>query len=157
MDSDQNHVGLGLPLDAKWPFLLRFPISWFGISIGLASQAYLWKTLAKYLPCIEIVLHFINQMNMVVWTMAISSLIIIAYTYLMKCFLYFEAVKQEFRDIVRSNFFFAPWVACLFLALGVPPDMMRWIIGKDEKVHDGWVIMLMVPIIGLELKVYGQR
>ena len=74
----------------------------------------------------------------------------------MKCLLYFEAVKREFRDIVRSNFFFAPWVACLFLALGVPPDIMRWIIGKDERVQDGWVIMLMVPIIGLELKVYGQ-
>ena len=34
-----------LPKDELWPFLLRFPISAFGICLGVSSQAMLWKTL----------------------------------------------------------------------------------------------------------------
>ncbi|CAA6661023.1 unnamed protein product [Spirodela intermedia] len=33
----------------------------------------------------------------------------------MKVIFYFEAVRREFRHPVRVNFFFAPWIACLFL------------------------------------------
>eukprot|EP00249_Psilotum_nudum_P007965 c20948_g3_i1 orf=887-1996(-) len=34
-----------LPLDQKWPFLLRFPMGCFGITLGLGSQTILWKAL----------------------------------------------------------------------------------------------------------------
>ena len=34
-----------LPEDETWPFLLRFPISAFGMCMGVSSQAMLYKTL----------------------------------------------------------------------------------------------------------------
>ena len=36
-----------LPRDKKWPFLLRFPIGFFGICLGLGSQTILWKRSLK--------------------------------------------------------------------------------------------------------------
>ncbi|KAG0484719.1 hypothetical protein HPP92_008610 [Vanilla planifolia] len=34
-----------LPEDEEWPFLLRFPISSFGMPLGVGIQALLWKTM----------------------------------------------------------------------------------------------------------------
>ncbi|KAL8127870.1 hypothetical protein AgCh_014709 [Apium graveolens] len=35
-----------LPDDKLWPFLLRYPISSFGLCLGVSSQAIMWKNLA---------------------------------------------------------------------------------------------------------------
>lgn len=63
--------------------------------------------------------------------------------------LYFEAVRREYYHPIRVNFFFAPWIALLFLALGVPPSLT-----KD--LHPYLWYILMTPIFCLELKIYGQ-
>uniref|UniRef100_N1QPY0 S-type anion channel SLAH2 n=1 Tax=Aegilops tauschii TaxID=37682 RepID=N1QPY0_AEGTA len=61
---------------------------------------------------------------------------------------YFEAVRREFHHPVRVNFFFAPWIACLFLVKGVPQPV--W-----EIHHIVWYL-LMAPILCLDIKIYGQ-
>eukprot|EP00249_Psilotum_nudum_P007964 c20948_g2_i1 orf=255-2381(-) len=136
-----------LPLDQQWPFLLRFPIGCFGITLGLGSQTILWKTLAtnssmKFL-------HIPNLINLMLWGLALVTLIAVFTIYSLKCVFYFEAVRREFYHPVRVNFFFAPWIACMFLTIGVPPAI-------STSVHPVLWCLFMGPVFVLELKIYGQ-
>ncbi|XP_037444716.1 S-type anion channel SLAH2-like [Triticum dicoccoides] len=135
-----------LPKDETWPFLLRFPISAFGMCLGVSSQAMLWKTLesepsTKFLRVHPVVNH-------VLWWISVALMVVVSITYLLKIVFYFEAVRREFHHPVRANFFFAPWIACLFLVKGVPHPV--W-----EIHHAVWYV-LMAPILCLDLKIYGQ-
>ncbi|KAF7813019.1 S-type anion channel SLAH3 [Senna tora] len=136
-----------LPQDRQWPFLLRFPVSSFGMCLGVSSQAILWKTLATS-PATEF-LHISLKVNLILWIISIVLVATIFTLYLLKIIIYFEAVRREYYHPIRVNFFFAPWIALLFLALGVPPSLTKYLH------HALWYI-LMIPIICLELKIYGQ-
>ncbi|XP_062215659.1 S-type anion channel SLAH2-like isoform X2 [Phragmites australis] len=135
-----------LPKDEKWPFLLRFPISAFGMCLGVSSQAILWKTLALAPP--TAFLHVSPVVNHVLWYVALALMVLVSSIYLLKVVFYFEAVRREFYHPVRANFFFAPWIACLFLVLGAPRLV--------AEMHHGVWYALMAPIFCLELKIYGQ-
>ncbi|KAG5100263.1 hypothetical protein JHK82_045315 [Glycine max] len=136
-----------LPQDKQWPFLLRFPISSFGICLGVSSQAILWKALATS-PSTQF-LHISLKVNLILWFISIALVTTVFTIYLLKIILYFEAVRREYYHPIRVNFFFAPWIALLFLALGVPPSVTK------DLLHVLWYI-LMTPILCLELKIYGQ-
>ncbi|KAF6992309.1 hypothetical protein CFC21_009315 [Triticum aestivum] len=135
-----------LPKDETWPFLLRFPISAFGMCLGVSSQAMLWKTLQSE-PSTKF-LHVHPVVNHVLWWVSVALMVVVSITYLLKIVFYFEAVRREFHHPVRVNFFFAPWIACLFLVKGVPHPV--W-----EIHHAVWYV-LMAPILCLDLKIYGQ-
>ncbi|KAG6791796.1 hypothetical protein POTOM_000929 [Populus tomentosa] len=60
------------------------------------------------------------------------------------------AVKREYFHPVRVNFFFAPWVVCMFLAISVPPLL------APEDLHPARWCAFMGPYFFLELKIYGQ-
>lgn len=136
-----------LPEDKQWPFLLRFPISSFGICLGVGSQVVLWKNLATS-PSTKF-LHVSLDVNLVLWCIAVPLVAIVFLTYMLKVIFYFEAVRREYYHPVRVNFFFAPWIALLFLVLGVPPSIA-------QHVHVALWYVLMTPIFFLELKIYGQ-
>ncbi|KAL1552799.1 S-type anion channel slah3 [Salvia divinorum] len=136
-----------LPEDKQWPFLLRFPISSFGICLGLGSQAIMWKSLSSS-PATAF-LDVTPHINLTIWLITAALTLIIAIVYALKLIFYFEAVHREYCHPVRVNFFFAPWITLLFLALGVPPS-----IAQTLPLHL-WYI-LMAPILCLELKIYGQ-
>ncbi|KAJ0959941.1 hypothetical protein J5N97_000281 [Dioscorea zingiberensis] len=58
--------------DETWPFLLRFPVSSFGMCLGVNSQAILWKTLAivpsmKFLHAVRIKLFRGIQVLSLAW------------------------------------------------------------------------------------------
>ncbi|KAL0299617.1 UNVERIFIED_CONTAM: S-type anion channel SLAH3 [Sesamum radiatum] len=136
-----------LPEDKKWPFLLRFPISSFGICLGVSSQAIMWKALAS--SASTKFLHVSPDINLVLWLISIALVLIVAIIYALKVIFYFEAVRREYYHPIRVNFFFAPWIALLFLALGVPPSV-------SQTLHASLWYILMTPIFCLELKIYGQ-
>ncbi|KQK08799.1 S-type anion channel SLAH2 isoform X2 [Brachypodium distachyon] len=135
-----------LPSDEKWPFLLRFPISAFGMCLGVSSQAILWKTLASAPP--TAFLHVSPVVTHVLWYISLALMGLVSFIYLLKVVFYFEAVRREFYHPIRANFFFAPWIACLFLVQGAPMPV--------AEVHHGVWYVLMAPIFCLELKIYGQ-
>uniref|UniRef100_A0A0E0L698 S-type anion channel SLAH2 n=1 Tax=Oryza punctata TaxID=4537 RepID=A0A0E0L698_ORYPU len=135
-----------LPEDERWPFLLRFPISAFGMCLGVSSQAMLWKTLASE-PSTAF-LHISLDVNHVLWWVSVALMGLVSAIYLLKVIFYFEAVRREFHHPIRVNFFFAPWIACLFLVKGLPRQV--WTIH-----HVVW-FLLMAPILLLDLKIYGQ-
>nr|XP_043632383.1 S-type anion channel SLAH3-like isoform X2 [Erigeron canadensis] len=136
-----------LPEDKKWPFLLRYPISSFGICLGVSSQAIMWKNLAS--TASTHFLHISLRVNYTLWCTSILLFAVVASTYLLKVVFYFEAVRREYYHPIRVNFFFAPWIALLFLAIGVPEDI------TTKLPHSLWYA-LMTPIFCLEIKIYGQ-
>ncbi|CAN1834013.1 Guard cell S-type anion channel SLAC1, partial [Linum perenne] len=129
----QDSEDILLPKDEKWPFLLRFPIGCF------ASPA------TKFL-------HVTPYINFFLWIFAIAVLIAVWMTYILKCIFYFEAVRREYFHPVRVNFFFAPWVVCMFLAIATPPR----IVPLHEKLNPAIWCIFMGPYFFLELKIYGQ-
>ncbi|CAM0957349.1 unnamed protein product [Alopecurus aequalis] len=147
LDKLKSSEELVLPADKQWPFLLRFPVSAFGICLGVSSQAILYKTIATAPP--TAFLHVSLKVNLVLWCIAVALMCIITAVYAFKVIFFFEAVRREYYHPVRVNFFFAPWIACLFLAMGVPPSVTT--------VLPGWLwYVLMAPVLCLELKIYGQ-
>ncbi|KAG6685205.1 hypothetical protein I3843_12G101300 [Carya illinoinensis] len=148
LDQVKDYEDILLPKNEKWPFLLRFPIGCFGICLGLSSQAVLWRALATS-PATRF-LHITPYINLGLWLLSVAVLISVSITYILKCIFYFEAVKREYFHPVRVNFFFAPWVVCMFLAIGAPPMLAPKILNPAI-----WCTF-MAPYFFLELKIYGQ-
>ncbi|KAJ1253832.1 hypothetical protein BS78_K174100 [Paspalum vaginatum] len=137
------------PSDRTWPFLLRFPVSAFGICMGVSSQAILWKVIATSVP--TTFLHVTSKVNLVLWCVSVALMCAVSATYACKVALYFEAVRHEYYHPIRVNFFFAPWITCLYLVIGVPYSMAK----ISELPHWLWYL-LMAPLLCLGLKIYGQ-
>ncbi|KAL2543830.1 Guard cell S-type anion channel SLAC1 [Forsythia ovata] len=148
LDQVKDSEDILLPKDEKWPFLLRFPIGCFGICLGLSSQAILWRALSTS-PATKF-LHITPFINLAIWLLALTVLVAVFITYALKCIFYFEAVKREYFHPVRVNFFFAPWVVCMFLAIGAPPLI------SPQNLNPAIWIIFMAPIVFLDLKIYGQ-
>ncbi|XXG76001.1 hypothetical protein AAC387_Pa08g0449 [Persea americana] len=148
LDQVKDSEDILLPKDEQWPFLLRFPIGCFGICLGLGSQSILWGALATS-PATRF-LNINPFINLTLWLLALAVLIAVSTTYLLKCAFYFEAVRREYYHPVRVNFFFAPWIACMFLAIGTPPKLV-----SSPMSPIVWC-SFMAPVFLLELKIYGQ-
>ncbi|KAL6177171.1 hypothetical protein ACLB2K_048697 [Fragaria x ananassa] len=148
LDQVKDDEDILLPKDEQWPFLLRFPIGCFGICLGLSSQAVLWRALAT--SSATEFLHIPLFINLALWLLAVAVLFCVSLTYILKIVFYFEAVKREYFHPVRVNFFFAPWVVCMFLALGAPPTLF------PNKLQPAIWCTFMLPYFLLELKIYGQ-
>ncbi|KAL0698285.1 hypothetical protein Bca4012_054407 [Brassica carinata] len=136
-----------LPEDETWPFLLRFPVTSFGMCLGVSSQAIMWKTLATTQA--EKFLHVTQVVNHVLWWVSLVLLLSFSITYLLKTIFFFEAVRREFRHPIRVNFFFAPLISVLFLALGIPHSI-------TSSLPSILWYFFMAPILLLEMKIYGQ-
>ncbi|KAK9672559.1 hypothetical protein RND81_12G108600 [Saponaria officinalis] len=147
LDTLRPSEKLMLPDDKSWPFLLRFPVSSFGICLGVSSQAILWKTLAMS-PSTTF-LHVSPIVNLILWLISVTLVIIVTIIYSLKLTFYFEAVRREYYHPIRVNFFFAPFIALLFLLLGIPPSI------TSNLHHSIWYVF-MTPFLCLELKIYGQ-
>ncbi|KAL7608421.1 hypothetical protein Lser_V15G09782 [Lactuca serriola] len=148
LDQVKDTEDILLPKDKQWPFLLRFPIGCFGMCLGLSSQAILWHNLSIS-PATKF-LHIPPYINLVLWILALLVLVCVTTTYLLKCIFYFEAIRREYFHPVRINFFFAPWVVCMFLAIGAPPMI------SQKELHPALWCAFMIPYFLLELKIYGQ-
>jgi tellurite resistance protein TehA-like permease len=107
----------------------------------------MWKSLAT--SASTKFLHISLAVNLVLWWISMALTATVASIYLLKIIVYFEAVRREYYHPIRINFFFAPWIALLLLALGMPPRVA-------ENLPPALWYVLMSPIFCLELKIYGQ-
>ncbi|PSR91539.1 Guard cell S-type anion channel like [Actinidia chinensis var. chinensis] len=148
LDQVKDYEDILLPKDEPWPFLLRFPIGCFGICLGLASQSILWLALSAS-PATKF-LRIPPEINLALWLLAAAALAAVSAAYSLKCLFYFEAVRREYFHPVRVNFFFAPWIVLMFLAIGAPPMVF------PRPIHPAVWCVFMGPIFFLELKIYGQ-
>ncbi|KAH7416046.1 hypothetical protein KP509_14G072600 [Ceratopteris richardii] len=136
-----------LSADEPWPLLMRFPVSCFSISMGFGIQTVLWKTLStiKWLPF----LHIPKYVNLILWCLGSLITFIMFITYIWKCILYPGLIRWEFSHPIRSNFFFAPWIACMWLTVGTPHAIAT-------NINPIFWLLLMAPIILLNIRIYGQ-
>jgi tellurite resistance protein len=105
-------------LEHSSPVLLRMPNTAFGISMGLAGNAIMWKAAGDA----DFVTDLMNpaSANMVLWFASFIVAVMTVFTYLYKIIFNFEMVVMEFKHPVRIHFFNAPNLTLLMLSIGIP-------------------------------------
>jgi len=95
---------------------MRFPNTAVGIPLGLAGQSIMWNTMstAPFSRKIDV------YPNWFFWVAALSALVIVLVIYVIKAVYHKEVVRFEWKDNVRSYFFYGPVLACLMLGIGAP-------------------------------------
>mmetsp|Transcript_45410 Transcript_45410/g.120427 ORF Transcript_45410/g.120427 Transcript_45410/m.120427 type:complete len:409 (-) Transcript_45410:334-1560(-) len=111
------------------PFYLRIPTMTFGISMGLAGHAVMWKSFAvseftRSRAPIELCVVFFCA-GVFVWVVSVVFLIV-------KIAVNARHLKAEWKDGVRKHTLNMPNIAVLILSLGSPPGCLssaaiRWI------------------------------
>ncbi|XP_022857335.1 S-type anion channel SLAH1-like [Olea europaea var. sylvestris] len=132
----------------------KFHAGYFRISLSLCSQVLLWKTLDE--PSDDV--HAFRQVLrllpyavfVLLWSLALFSLVSLSLIYLLRCFLHFEMVKNEFLHRVGVNYLFAPWISWLLLLQATP-----FFTAKTVHYFVLWWAFI-VPILALDIKIYGQ-
>ncbi|EAZ11241.1 hypothetical protein OsJ_01095 [Oryza sativa Japonica Group] len=145
------------PVVARFGMLTRFHAGYFRISLALSGQALLWRTLSdastdpralgpvvRSLPSAAFVL---------LWSLALLTLVALCALYAARCLLRFPAVRAEFRHHVAMNYLFAPWIPWLLApaagaAVG-PPARTRAPTARSGGRS-------RCPSWALDVKVYGQ-
>lgn len=96
-------------------------------------------------------LHPTPLLNTAIWSLALLILLLVSLAYALKTAFFFEAVRREYFHPVRVNFFFAPWIASMFLVIAAPPSL-----AAAARPHPAVWCALVAPVCLLELKIYGQ-
>lgn len=101
--------------------LRRFPNAAFGIVLGLGGQSMMWKTVLSFVlgPHQAIA----RGLNYLFWAACLVVYLSFLCLYTLKLRRHFDICKAEWEDPVRSNFFFAPGIGLIMLALGAPVDL----------------------------------
>ncbi|KAK4366702.1 hypothetical protein RND71_014582 [Anisodus tanguticus] len=84
------------------------------------------------------------------WSLALFSLVSLSLLYLLRVLFHFDMVKSEFLHHVGVNYLFAPWISWLVLLQATP-------FFKPKEVYFlvlWWIFV--VPIVVLDIKIYGQ-
>ncbi|CAL5410658.1 unnamed protein product [Camellia sinensis] len=127
---------------------------YFRISLSLGSQALLWKALIEHandIRALHAVFHILpSTAFLLIWWLALSTLVTLSLLYLLRCFFHFPMVKSEFSHHVGVNYLFAPSISWLLLLQSSP-----FIIPNTVSYQILWWVFI-VPVIALDLKIYGQ-
>ncbi|XP_031106387.1 S-type anion channel SLAH4-like isoform X1 [Ipomoea triloba] len=157
--SPQNKTGVLIKAKALiLAILMKLHAGYFRISLSLCSQALLWKTLSEPpsngggdIHSLSRMLHRLpSTAFLVLWSLALFTLVSLSLIYAVRCFLRFDMVKDEFLNHVGVNYLFAPWISWLLLLQATPffkPKTAYYLVLW-------WVFV--VPIVALDVKIYGQ-
>lgn len=103
------------------PVMLRMPNTAFGIAMGLAGNAIMWRS-AGISPFIADRIDA-ETANNVFWSAGVIAGAMVAVAYVYKAFSTFELVKQEYRHPSRVHFMNGPHLALIMLTISVPEDV----------------------------------
>ncbi|XP_021719731.1 S-type anion channel SLAH4-like [Chenopodium quinoa] len=144
------------------PILARLHAGYFRISLAFGSQALLWKILLqtknhnhstgdKPSPLLDVFHILPSSLSFLLWCISLLILILLSLFYGLRCFFHFHLVKAELSHHVDVNYLYAPWTSWLLLLQSTPiaiapktiPHLILW-----------WAFS--IPIIALDVKIYGQ-
>ncbi|XP_059285065.1 S-type anion channel SLAH1-like, partial [Lycium ferocissimum] len=134
--------------------LSRFHAGYFRISLSLCGQALLWKTLSEPSDDIHKFRNIFRLLPstafILLWSLALFSLVSLSLLYLLRLHFHFDMVKSEFLHHVGVNYLFTPWISWLVLLQATP-------FFKPKEVYFLllWLIFI-IPIVALDIKLYGQ-
>jgi tellurite resistance protein len=102
--------------------LMRFPNTCFGISLGLAGQAIMWKVIGDS-PSMRSAFGATGSKttSTCFWVAACVILAVFSAVYAAKLMLHQQLVHFEWLNAHRAHFFNTPHLAVLMIAIGVPP------------------------------------
>ncbi|KAJ4782432.1 S-type anion channel SLAH1 [Rhynchospora pubera] len=134
--------------------LTRFHAGYFCISLALCSQALLWKTLAEPTTDARALSSIVRTIPsfafILLWSIALLTLLLLCLLYLVRCFLRFRSVRAELAHHVGMNYLFAPWISFLMLLQATP------FLQPDNRLYRILWCAFSVPIVVLDVKIYGQ-
>lgn len=106
--------------DAPANVLPRIPNTAFGIAMGLAGNAIMWKAVgaAQVFNAEDMDTQVVNE---ILWLAALAVASIVALCYCYKAIFRWELVRQEWKCAVRVHFMNAPHLLAIMLAMGAPP------------------------------------
>ena len=96
----------------------RLPNTAFGVCMGLGGHAAMWRT-AHFATFTQTPLWIV----WVLWAAALATLCLFTLLFMIKLTVHPQRVRQEWDDAGRSQFFNAPNLATMLLALGCPPPL----------------------------------
>jgi tellurite resistance protein len=107
--------------------LKNFPVSYFSVIMGLAGYAIVWEKAVELLNLPQSIPLSLVYMTLVSFT-------VLAITYSLKCAIYLEEVKKEFKHPVKINFFPTISISLLLLSIAFLPfnpvvSKYFWIVG----------------------------
>jgi tellurite resistance protein TehA-like permease len=98
--------------------ITRLPNTCFGVCMGLGGHCVMWKTLNRagfaWAPV---------SLVWALWLAGAATLCTFSLAFLVKIRLHPHRVKQEWNDAGRSQFFNAPNLAVMLLAIACPPSL----------------------------------
>ncbi|KAL7550894.1 hypothetical protein ACHAWF_014090 [Thalassiosira exigua] len=106
------------------PVISRMPNTAFGIPMGLAGHAIMWKTLRDA--------QFVNQksphetmviLNIAAWYLSVSVAAFLLACYMYKVLTSFALAKAEYLNETRCHFFNAPNLVYMMLLIGLPEHL----------------------------------
>jgi len=103
------------------PLYRRMPNTAFGIAMGLASHAILWKTATTAYFC-KTNTDSAMFLNKFFWFAAVIVASVVSFLYILKMVLYPRFVRDEWKHPVRVHFCNTPHLVLLLLTIGVPND-----------------------------------
>lgn len=137
--------------------LTKFHAGYFRISLSLGGQALLWKTLIGPTNDTSTLRHVPTHMLpatafLVLWSLALFTLLLLSLLYLLRCLFYFKMVKAEFLHHVGVNYLFAPFISWFLLLQSAP---FSHVAPKTATYLVLWWLFA-VPVVVLDVKIYGQ-
>nr|GEV28862.1 S-type anion channel SLAH1-like [Tanacetum cinerariifolium] len=135
--------------------ITKINAGYFRICMSLGGQALLWKHLSEKT---DIPLTFENLFTNLpstvfffVWCLALCIFVSLSVLYILRCIFHFSMIKAEFHHHVGVNYLFAPWISWLLLLQSAPKFIFK---NKYSYEYVWWP--LIVPVIALDVKIYGQ-
>jgi tellurite resistance protein len=112
------------------PVITRIPNTAFGISMGLAGNAILWKTISEANAPFQSERVNLDVLTILLWCLALSAAIMVGLGHIYKAWLVWLSkngderdsflLVQEWRHPLRIHFMYAPHLILIMLAIGIP-------------------------------------
>ncbi|KAF2929915.1 hypothetical protein DAI22_05g091600 [Oryza sativa Japonica Group] len=144
--------------------LTHFDAGYFRISLSLCGQALLWRTLCggggdgdgdehmQPRALGALARHLPPAASVLLWSLALLSLVALTALYAARCLLRFAAVRAEFRHRIAVNYLFAPWASWLLLLQSAPSSLLSPGAAPRRVL---WCAFA-APVLALDVTVYGQ-
>ncbi|KAF8084437.1 hypothetical protein N665_0717s0004 [Sinapis alba] len=125
---------------------------YFRISLSLCSQALLWKMMiAPDSPSMSHVRSNLPSLAFhLLWCIALATQVSLCLLYALKCFFFFEMVKEEFSHYIGVNYLYAPSVSWLILLQSAP------MMDPQGVLYQTLFSVFALPVLALDTKLYGQ-
>lgn len=130
--------------------ITKINAGYFRICISAGAQALLWKSINQHHRTSN--LHtIIATTSTVFWCLTLCTLVSLSLLYITRCIFHFDLVKAECCHHVGMNYLFAPSISWLLLLESTPLFFF-----PDKHVYGYIWWLLIVPLLALDVKVYGQ-